>query len=1145
MLLLAAVTLVAGAALGKTVKGVVLDAGNDEPIIGASVLVKGTSVGASTDVDGRFTIEAPEHAKTLVVSYIGMTTREVAIKAGDMTIRLEPNMHGLDEVVVVAYGSQKKSSITGAITQVKSDELLKRPTSSVTAALEGATPGITVTGNFGNPGSSPTILIRGIGTVNGSTAPLYVIDGVPYGGNIADLNPEDIESLSVLKDAASAALYGNRASNGVILITTKKAKSERVQLTFKTNQGWYENGLPDYETVGIGDYMRAQFMSVANVGVAAGTKWEGQKLSYKNPEALRDYVGANIENTLYANYFNRPFEEMFNPDGTLVAGTALLPAVAEDTDWFDQASRKGYRQEYLFTGSGATAKSDYYVSLGYLSEDGYMKDSGFERLSGRVAVNLNPVKWVKTGVSVNVTHQNFDNAAADGGGTGTTNPIYITRNMAPIYPVHSHWVADTDAYDMYGNLLGNFKHGDYVMDGNAYKYDDAKYSYYDAEGMLQTVATRNQHIDHHVIWENELNKSTSWRNTMTAIAYADFILPYGFTATVKGNLSTRSSASKNYYSAELGNYKTVNGQMSRGLTTYKTWTFQQQLRWDHSFGRHTIGLLLGHEAYSYHYDTTSAVKTNQTVADLRALHNFSEMADVDGYDTGYKTESYLGRVQYNFDDRYNLEASMRRDGTSKFHPDTRWGTFGSVGANWIFKNEAFLKDVKWLNSGKLRADWGQVGNDGGTGYYGYMTLYSMLTQKSLPAVRYSQLGAEDLKWETGESWGIGLDARLFGRLNLTVEYFDKRNKDLIFDVKLPSSSGGVGSTKNPVVTKNIGSIANRGWELAADVDIYKSKDWKVNFGLNATTVSNKVLKLPEENKQQTIFPVDGSNTWPGLRSGNYKICEGKPRYEYYLYQWAGTDMVDGKTLYELDLVNNHIVLDDGTIIGGKYAVDEETGLPTTDLGSTELKGTEYRKINGKYYTTDTSYAREDWSGSSLPKVYGAFSLNVRYRNVSLSTMFTYSLGGKIYDSVYQSFMSTGTTAATFHKDVLNSWYGTPDNMLNEDGTPNYAYDGADRLNTHIEHAIDYVNNTKNHADSNHWLISRNYLCLKNVNLAWTLPKRWLTSLGINSVKLTFSAENVATWCKRKGMNPLYGVGGGQGNDLMPARVYSFGLNVNI
>jgi len=1089
------------AAQTRNVSGIVTDE-TGEPMVGVSVVVKGTTNGIATDIDGRYSIKVTKGA-ILEFSHIGYLTKTVTV--GERTVinvDMKEDAQNLDEIVVVAYGTQKKSSITGAISSVSTKDLEKRPVSSVTSALEGASSGISVTGAVGQPGSDVSVSIRGIGTVNGSNSPLIVLDGIPYDGNISDIAPDDIESISVLKDAASCALYGNRASNGVLLLTSKKSKSSKPTFTFKTTQGWYERGQSDYETVNPYQFMEIEYANMYNNQINI------KGLDRSNPAdmaAARDYTLANLlDQRTKINIFNKPISQLFDQNGRIASGVGINPLYGEDLDWYDQSISRGYRAEYSFTGSGATDLSDYYFSVNHLSEDGYTTDSGFERLTARAAVNIRPRNWFKAGLQVNVSHQKTNNSAGDQTGddsSSTTNPFYFYRVIAPIYPVHLHDVNT----------------GEYILDSDGRRqYDPGYYSYVDENGLTQEISTREQLSANHSIWESEVNHDRSKRNTSNSTAYMDFILPYGFTFTLKGNLNTRNQESTSYGSSIIGgSAKGTDGKLSKYVYNYKTWTLQQQLNWSHTYGRHYINVFLGHENYSYSRDYTYGRKQGVSLEGLEALVNFSTISSLTGYRDRYRTESYLGRAQYSFKDRYNIEASFRRDGSSRFAKDVRWGNFGSVGVNWLFTAEDFMKGQTWLTNGKLRANWGQVGNDAGCDYYAYYSLYnSDDTKGGYPAYVLGQIAATDLKWETGESWGIGFEGRLFNRWNLSIEYYDKRNKDLIFDVYNPISGGGTSSSvAQSTITKNLGTISNRGIEINTDVNVFTNRDWTVNIAANITTLSNKVLKLPEQNKD-------------GIISSSQKIVEGRSRYEWYTYHWAGVDMMDGMSLYDANLDDYHIIGADGNPIGGTY----ENG----ELVSEELKASDYKCINGKYYVNTTTYAKKDFRGKALPTVYGSVTGNVSWKNFSLSAMMTYSVGGKVLDSSYSSLMSTSSSyVRNYHVDLLNSWNGVPEGMT--ETSPNRINSG---INPVIDHANQYNNST-----SDRFLISRNYVALKNINFSYRLPSSILRPLSINSAQLFFSAENVVTSTKRKGLAVSQEMRGYVYNMMPIPRVYTFGLNV--
>ena len=1084
-MILASLFLFVGMALAQTtVKGTVVTYEENEPIIGATIQVVGAdNIGTITDVNGQFTLEVPAGKNTLKITYVGMEPLEVAVSSKPLRIQLRSDANSLDEVVVVAYGTQKKTSLTGAIQEVKSEEILLRPTSSVASALEGTVTGVQVNSTYGAPGQDPDIRIRGIGTVNGSSKPLYVIDGVPFGGNISDLNPQDIESMSVLKDAASAALYGNRASNGVILITTKKGKQGKLNMTADIKLGTFTRGIPEYDVMKANQWMEAQWLNMKNNRMSAGD----------DAATAAAYASENlIADRLYLNIYNAADNALFTSDGKLTT-TSMKGTYGEDLDWFDQAIRNGFRQEYNINANGATDKADYLFSVGYLKEDGYIKTSGFDRLSGRAAVNVQPVKWFKAGFNVNATHQTFDTRYS----TGTNayaNPWMYCRNIAPIYPVHLHDVNT----------------GQYILDDfGAKQYDGG--SYIDANG--QVVNTRNQFVDRHLMWESELNKDKTIRNTMNAIAYADFILPYNFTFTLKANLNTRHSEENSYDSAVIGDGKGNQGRGKREDYRYKDWAFQQQLHWSHEFGVHSVDALIGHENYSWQRNYLYGYKTTEVVPSLNNLNNFTDITHLYDYNDTYRTESYLGRVRYGYDNRYNVEASFRRDGSSRFHKDARWGNFWSVGANWVISNEAFMKKADWVNYLKLRADYGEVGNDAGSDYYGYMALYNSTQNANVGAFWIDQLQNYDLKWETGQSWGIGIDGRLFNKLNFSLEYFDKRNKDLLFKVYNPLSGGATStSSAESTITKNLGTISNKGVEFSFDVDVFKNRDWHINVGADITFLKNEVVKLPEQNKD-------------GIIDGTKKIVEGKSRYEFFTYTWEGINTANGFSLYKFN-DDDYFFTKDGQTFGNT----EGTEITGENLNTVVV-------IDGKAYSYITTYGKREFHGSAIPKAYGGFHFTIGWKGLSLYTLFTYQLGGKIMDSNYSSLMSASGTPYSLHKDAAKGWtyeQATATDAIDPDGIP--QLNNAPTIpGTAVEADLN--------ATSSRWLTSAKYLILKNLNLSYDLPKNWVRPLQLDGVAVTLSCENLFSLTARKGMNPQENYNGTQSNTFVTPRVFTFGLNV--
>ena len=1079
-----------GSALAQTisVKGKVTDANTGESVPFASIQVKGTMTGTATDADGNYTIDVPRNA-TLIFSSIGYINQEAAVEGRNMiNILLAPDTESLEELVVVAYGVAKKESVTGAISTVKSDAIDKRPVSSVSNVLEGMATGVLALPG-GDPGDDAAIRIRGVGSPNGSNSPLYVIDGVPFGGNISDLNPNDIESLTVLKDATSAALYGNRASNGVILITTKRGKSDRVGLSVSVNQGIFNRAIPEYDKVNAKDFMQVFFTGYMNNLIS--------NAGMSKKDAIAD-VRTNL--TTYIgeyNIFDVPFESLYDANGKFNYSANILKGY-DDLNWWDYTMRNGYRQDYNVSGSGASDKSNYYFSMGYLDEEGQTVNSDFSRWSGRANVSVTPVKWLKAGVNLGTSWQKQNYRST--GATTYANPLYQAHVMAPIYPVYLH---NTD--------------GSYLLDENGNKQYDAG-EYYG----------RPQYNARCAIWEAELDKRFNQRVTASAQAYTDITFLTDFTLSIKGDVSLRTDKTRTYNNAIIGDGRGANGRTSRTEYLYTNYTFQQLLNWHHSFGDHTLEALAGHENYYYNYEYLYNYKQDETLPGGDELDNLNSMTSMEGYQSGYRLESYLSRLKYDYANKYFLEGSFRRDGSSRFYKEHRWGNFWSAGATWAISREEFMKNVGWIDNLRLRASYGQVGNDASVGYYGYMALYGLGSKYGGSAASYkTQNEATDLVWESENSFSTALEGRLFDRLNFTLEYFSKTTKDLLFDVEHPTSVGGIsGSDITTATTQNIGSVNNRGVEVSFDVDIIKKRDFVWNFGVNATWMKNTILKLPETD----ITNYDGLQN--AMRNGTKLWAEGHGIYDWHLYQYAGVDQMTGNALYLIDDTKYYILEENK--IGDRW--DEAKKQLVHDFEKS-LVPEEYRVvINGKEYVKSTTYAKRDWAGSSLPKVYGSFNTGIRWKNFSLSALFTYALGSKCLDYAYQDLMSVGTSPHSYHVDVLNSWSEAPSGMTET---------SADRISTTATPVIDGFWSSYSNATSTRFLVSGNYLIVKNVNLSYSLPRRWVNSIGLAGVTFSASVDNLWTFTTRKGMNPQQAWSGLiYGSYVNTPRVSTIGVKVN-
>ena len=1036
------------------ISGTVISSEDKQPIIGASILVAGTQNGTVTDVDGNFKLSAAAGSK-LVVSYIGMNSKTVTA-APNMKITLDPEDKKLDEVVVVAYGTAKRQSLTGSVAVVDSKKISDRINTSVTGALEGSAPGVQVNNSYGEPGQAPKIHIRGVGTlVNGADQPLYIVDGTPYEGNIAELNPNDIESMSVLKDASSAALYGNRAANGVILITTKKAKyASKPNITLKVDHGFYRRGLPEYDRLGPDQWMEASWKAMKNSALSGGiVSTEADAADYATKQLVTDYARRNI--------YDGASDALFDSNGKLIA--KIRPGY-DDLDWAKGVERTGHRQEYNLSAAVSGDKFNIYSSAGYLNEQGYIRNSSYERFTGRINTTYNATKWLELGINLSGTsaNRNFNPNAS---GNMFANPFYVTRYMAPIYPIYLH---NAD--------------GSYLLDADGNKQYDTTSEY---------LQNRN------IVYEMSMDKDKTRRNVLDGLIYAKVTLPYGFTFTGKADLNHANTNRQTYNNPIIGDGSTNNGRLTEYSYQYTSYTGQELLTWEHDFDVHHLDVLLGHENYSWNRRYSMARNVNAAIEGLLALSNFVSNSDTEGFFNDYRTESYLGRLRYSYDDKYFADFSLRRDGSSKFQKDNRWGNFFSFGVNWNIKKENFMKDVKWVDALRARASYGEVGNDAAVDYYGYQALYYITKNGGKPALIRQKLAANNLKWETTQTFDFGVEGTLFDRLNFSLGYFDKRSKDLLFQVRFPLSAGsfsGNSDIENLTQYQNIGTISNRGFEIMLSGDVVRSKDWTWNLSFDATTLKNKVLKLP--NGEDILH-------------GHQKYSVGHSAYEWYTYHFAGVDQMTGSSLYDLDTQKESAANAAGALV----------------------------EINGTKYTTNSAFAQREWAGTALPSVYGSFGSNLRWKDLSLSVLMTYSLGGKIMDASYQSLMSTGSasSAAALHKDILGSWDGVPAGMTAT--SPN-------RIDPHGIPIIDFNQSNENNSLSDRWLTSASYLIMKNIMLTYRLPKTLVSSWGLGGVSVKAGVENLFTVTSRKGLNPQYSFKGGSDDTYVSARVFNFGLSVD-
>ncbi len=950
----------------STVTGIVISDEDDGPVIGASVLVKGTTLGTITDIEGKFSIEnIPHSAKTLQVSFVGMQTQDITIRHGIIKVVLKSASEMLDEVMVVAFGTQKKSSFTGAASVISTEELSKHVTTNVTNALVGTTPGLQLRGGSGAPGAGQgNIKIRGIASMYAETDPLIIVDGAPYSASLSNIPQEDIESVTVLKDAASAALYGARGAAGVILVTTKNGKNKKAQISADAKWGVNSRAVQDYETINDpGRYYEAiygQYYNYYYYGL-------GQSVESANANAnttMLGHLGYNI-------YTVPEGQHLIGTDGRLNPNATLgrsYDANGEtyyltNDNWRDAAYSTALRQEYNVSINGSMDKGSFYASLGYLNEDGIIEYSGFKRLSTRVKADYQARSWLKIGTNIGYTNSTTESNPNLSTSYNSTNLMYYTSRIAPIYPI-------------YVRVLDQNGHPQIRIDENGHPQYDYGVAASNYPGLSRAFLPTGNPLG-----SNRYNDTTSKGSKLNGT----FTLDVNFTDFLKFNATSTvdwGHTNASYYETSLyGPKVSVNGQIDKSQTDVIRQNHVQTLTYFDRFGRHNVNLLLGHEYYDTKTTYLYAYGQGVFTPEIQEINGAAKKVSSSSYTKEYNVEGYFASMQYNYDDRYFASASYRRDASSRFAKANRWGNFWSVGGAWLLDKEEFF-NVGWVDQLKLKFSVGQQGNDN-IGDWAYTDLYSLAPASDTQmSASFHRIGNPDITWETTTNINVGVEFNLFrNRLTGSIDYYNKKTTDLLFWLSVPESAGSRG------YYGNVGDIRNSGVELSLQGSVIRTRNLEWSLQFNISHNKDKILKLPE-SKTTELGGFTEKSMW-------YK--EGGPLYNQFRAEYAGVNEKGEAT----------------------YWVDAELGE-----GVTNRPGK-----NHDYTTTNPNNATKYEQGSSLPDAYGGFGTSLSAYGFDLSLSFDYQLGGHIYDSQYAGLMSNitkaGDAGSAVHVDVLKSW--SPDN----------------------------------------------------------------------------------------------------------------------
>jgi len=1026
--------------VSQTVTGTVTSAQDGTTLPGVTVAVKGKTIGTTTNSNGTYSITVETDVDILVFSFVGMKALEVPVEGrSTIDVVMEQSILGIDDVIVVAYGTATKATYTGSAAVVGTEKLEKLQVTSIAQALQGNSTGIEVKNTTGQPGESPDVRIRGISSINGSSSPLYVVDGAPYGGNIGSIDPNDVESITVLKDAVATALYGSRASAGVIMITTKKGKG-KAKVEFQTSVGMNDLATPIYPQTSNRDFYILAWEALRNGyldGNPAGTQADAMQYATNNLLVRARY-----------NAFDK-FPIL--PDGSFDESANPL----WETTWADVIFKPGPRQEHHLSMSGSTDDgTSYYLAFGFMQDKGTMTNADYKRYSGRANISKQVTNWFETGLNVS-----FNRGVQD-------SPVGVRqyRYSLDLSNIYTPWVWDDAS-------------GDWLLDEEGKRIFDMGAGQYNGLSRATWVNTNP-------LAEAEYSQNLHEYDNLNTRAFVNLTILPGLDLRNSLAVDYNSSADYVFWHGVWSWANNQGGTSSRTRGAGLTYTLTNLISYNKNFNKHNIDILAGHEAYSYKYNNTSASGSTFPVNSLVEVGATSVMNSVNSNEDNHRIESYLTSAKYNYDQKYYFSASFRRDGTSRFHPDSRWGNFWSVGASWRLSEETFLDSQSWIDNLTLRASYGSQGNERISNYYAYLGLYNTTKENSTPAFILSSLSNPTLKWENNRQANIGFDLSMMERFRISAEFFIRDSQDLLFNREMPLSTG-LGS-----IAENIGDIRNTGFEVQLYSLNILTSDFRWETELNLTSYKNEITSLPNEE----------------ISAGLHRYVVGKSVYDFYLKDFAGVESTTGKAQY----YKNIIELDG-------------LGNPVLDENGKEI-------VTGKELTTNYNEASYYYLGSALPKLYGNIVNDFYYKGFDLSFNFLFSIGGKIYDNGLIRMAHYGVNAGkAFYADMVNRW--TPENTDTD----------IPRVTSHGPTGNMFS------GSSSQYLIDGTYARLRNLTLGYTLPEHVTSSVGLSRVRVYLKADNYLTLYKyrKRGTDPELGFNGAiDVNSVTVPRIISGGLQVS-
>ena len=1040
----------------KVVSGVVLDTKN-EPVIGASIQAKGTTQGTISDYDGTFEMEVSDEVTTLIVSFVGMATQEVA--AGkNLRITLTENSEVLQDVVVTGFGNVSKGSYAGSAQAVSAEDIEKKSPSELSKALAGEVAGVQVINGSGQPGTNATIRIRGVGSLNGSSAPLYVVDGVTYDGDISSIDPGDIASTTILKDATATSLYGARGANGVIVITTKKGTSgDEGHIDVDVKYGANMRLLPLYDVItSPEEYVTLSWQALYNAGrYVSGYP---QKTAITSASSLLFSSGGIPEDY---NIWTKAGKSLIIPtDASGLVNPTFDTYIPRKNgyetieSWKDAIFRVGQKLDANVKLHGGTEKVKYYTSFGYLMDEGYYQSSDYNRFTMRSNVDYEPKKWLKANVNLAYTYSVMNNPVQIGDGA-MNNGFYYINAIPPIYPVYER--------DENGNIPTDPRTG------------LPKYDYGNEKG-------RSFGMGINPAGALRLDKENQVQHEVDAKTSLEFKLYKGLKFILNAGLhyyNNRYSDLTNKYYGDAAGIGRIQQQSYNQFTV----SAQEMLEYNGTFGDHTFRIMAGHENYLYNANYILGYKSYLADGNSLELGNAIKMNAIEGNSSRYALDAYFATGMYTYKERYTITANYRADGSSRYAKGHRWGHFGSVGAAWTFTNEEFVEPAKeWLQDGKLRLSWGVLGNQVNS-LYAYTNMYSIENlSDQIVFLEYSK-GNPNITWERSNTVDLGLEFSIGKYLDVEFDYFYKLTDNMLYPRAVAPSLG------YSSIPTNDAKMVNQGQEIQMKAHAVDTRNVKLDIMLNGAHYVNYMTQMP-------VDYVDADGTEHRMIM-NGAMSQGHSLYDHYTVQYLGVNPDNGNSLFEAYYDTRYGDL------GADMGNNEYNYIPSLYQWQQEHPGED--KYLAVTQTEDYSYATAKYIGKSyLPTFSGGFGIDLEVYGVTLSATCAYQLGGYGYDNTYITLMQNNQVGShNWHVDARKAW---TENNRNTD-IPAFT-NGEGKYASYAT------------AGSTRFLTSNSYLCLNNVQLGYNFPKKLIQKIKMNKLSLYLSGNNLAIATARRGYNPM-------------------------